>query len=223
MANLPADLPENWTQGQIISPNGTEVGLTEQHGYNYLMQQVNAAQTAINNIVAGLTDVAQETSVQEIIANIGNTDDTGGSSSEGTSMAKLNYLIESLKTILNSTTGTAGLKTLDKIIEEKVNAAVSTITSNGGIKVVKSVQRGVVEFSRSGGSKTVSISSVDTSKAIVLINNETLAYFYESSSHTTYGAILESMTNTSIILSSNRISGFNDFGGSASWQVIEFY
>ena len=24
MAKLPADLPENWTQGQIVSPNGTE-------------------------------------------------------------------------------------------------------------------------------------------------------------------------------------------------------
>lgn len=50
MARLPADLPENWTQGQIISPNGTEVGLTEQHGYNYLMKQVNAAQRAANTI-----------------------------------------------------------------------------------------------------------------------------------------------------------------------------
>lgn len=29
MPKLPADLPENWTQGQTISPNGTEVGLTE--------------------------------------------------------------------------------------------------------------------------------------------------------------------------------------------------
>ena len=48
MASLPADLPENWTQGQIVSPNGTEVGLTEQHGYNYLMKQVNATQQAVN-------------------------------------------------------------------------------------------------------------------------------------------------------------------------------
>ena len=170
------------------------------------------------------TDVAGvKVDVASVNSNIGGTADTGGNSSEGTSMAKLNYLIESLKNVLNSTAGTAGLKTLDKIIEEKVNSAVNTITANGGVKAVKSVQRGVVEFSRSGGSKTVSISSVDTSKAIVLINNGTLAYSYESSSHTTYGAILESMTNTSIILSSNRVSGFNDFGGSASWQVIEFY
>lgn len=29
MAKLPADLPENWTLGQTISPNGTETGLTK--------------------------------------------------------------------------------------------------------------------------------------------------------------------------------------------------
>ena len=58
MANLPADLPTNWTQGQIISPNGTEVGLTEQHGYNYLNEQVNAAQTAVNSIQT-ITDQIQ--------------------------------------------------------------------------------------------------------------------------------------------------------------------
>lgn len=45
--NLPADLPENWTDTQYVSPEGIEVGLTEKHGYNYLMKQVNNAQTAI--------------------------------------------------------------------------------------------------------------------------------------------------------------------------------
>ena len=41
---LPADLPEDWTNDQIVAPNGADVGLTEQHGYNYLAKQVNAAQ-----------------------------------------------------------------------------------------------------------------------------------------------------------------------------------
>ena len=40
---LPADLPENWVLDQIVAPVGTSVGLTQQHGYNYLMEQVNAA------------------------------------------------------------------------------------------------------------------------------------------------------------------------------------
>ena len=36
---LPADLPEDWTGGQTVAPTGAEVGLSEQHGYNYLMEQ----------------------------------------------------------------------------------------------------------------------------------------------------------------------------------------
>ena len=47
---LPADLPTNWQTGQTVSPTGTEVGLTQQHGYNYQSQQINNAQTAINTI-----------------------------------------------------------------------------------------------------------------------------------------------------------------------------
>ena len=49
---LPADLPENWTEGHTVAPDGTDAGLTEQHGYNYLMQQVNAAQTALQQLAA---------------------------------------------------------------------------------------------------------------------------------------------------------------------------
>lgn len=47
---LPANLPENWTIGQTVAPTGAEVGLGETYGYNYLMEQVNAAQAAVNTI-----------------------------------------------------------------------------------------------------------------------------------------------------------------------------
>lgn len=47
---LPADLPEAWQTGQTVAPTGAEVGLSQQHGYNYLMEQVNAAQEAVNTI-----------------------------------------------------------------------------------------------------------------------------------------------------------------------------
>ena len=43
---LPANLPENWTYGQIIAPTGQEVDLPANYGYNYLMNQVNNAQKA---------------------------------------------------------------------------------------------------------------------------------------------------------------------------------
>lgn len=47
---LPQDLPTNWVYGQTIGPQGTDVGLTQQHGYNYLMEQVNAAQQAAQEL-----------------------------------------------------------------------------------------------------------------------------------------------------------------------------
>lgn len=56
--SLPADLPENWTDSQYVSPGGTEVGLTAQHGYNYLNRQVNAVQKAAQEIDAAFEDLA---------------------------------------------------------------------------------------------------------------------------------------------------------------------
>ena len=47
---LPADLPEDWNAGQIVAPDGTAVGLTERHGYNYLMAAVNRAQRGVNEV-----------------------------------------------------------------------------------------------------------------------------------------------------------------------------
>lgn len=54
---LPADLPEDWTYGQTVAPTGAEVGLSEQHGYNYLMEQVNATQEAVNTIGGAFEDL----------------------------------------------------------------------------------------------------------------------------------------------------------------------
>lgn len=58
---LPADLPENWVNTQTIAAAGSDVGLSEKHGYNYLMGQVNATQRAANAIgtaFAGLNPAA---------------------------------------------------------------------------------------------------------------------------------------------------------------------
>lgn len=49
---LPADLPENWEDGQTISAGGVEAGLTIQHGYNYLSKQINDVQSSANEIDA---------------------------------------------------------------------------------------------------------------------------------------------------------------------------
>ena len=55
-APLPADLPEDWVVEQVIAPTGEEVGLSHQHGYNYLMEMVNRAQRSVNQINETLAD-----------------------------------------------------------------------------------------------------------------------------------------------------------------------
>ena len=54
---LPQDLPEDWNDSQYVSPGGVETGLTEKHGYNYLMQQVNATQKAVQELDEGVEKV----------------------------------------------------------------------------------------------------------------------------------------------------------------------
>ena len=55
---LPADLPEDWVENQIVAPEGQSAGLSQQHGYNYLMEQVNAAQTAASQIGGAFSGLA---------------------------------------------------------------------------------------------------------------------------------------------------------------------
>lgn len=50
---LPADLPTDWALGQTVAPEGESAGLSPQHGYNYLMEQVNAAQQAAKELGKG--------------------------------------------------------------------------------------------------------------------------------------------------------------------------
>lgn len=109
MPKLPADLPENWTRGQIVSPNGTETGLTEQHGYNYLMKQVNNTQTEVNNINDALTDVAQQVTVKEIKNKIGTEADADTQPTLFGRLAQLkNVLVEKLAELLTKVMGIDG-------------------------------------------------------------------------------------------------------------------
>lgn len=57
---LPANLPEDWQPNQIVAPDGTAVGLDEQHGYNYLMEQVNDTQEALNGLVMQANSVTAD-------------------------------------------------------------------------------------------------------------------------------------------------------------------
>lgn len=214
MANLPADLPENWTQGQIISPNGTEVGLTEQHGYNYLMGQVNNTQAAVNTLDAtvsdiseGLNSVAQESSVQEVIDGIGVTTDSGATATTGTVMGKLNGILNGIEAM--------------------------------PVGCIKSIQRGTFEFS-SNQDVNITINAVNVNKSIVLVDSSLSAYtkYYISSGICT-GDIRTYITratltnSTTLTLTSNYSTYDYEYGdggsrdgtiyGNANWQVIEFY
>ena len=65
--NLPADLPEDWAENDIVAPEGQSVGLSQQHGYNYLMEAVNNAQTAANQIGEAFSGLATTQDMDEML------------------------------------------------------------------------------------------------------------------------------------------------------------
>lgn len=77
---LPADLPENWSIGQIVAPAGADVGLDQQHGYNYLMQQVNAAQQAVNTMNNAFSGLATTEDLANVAATVQYTQVTAAAS-----------------------------------------------------------------------------------------------------------------------------------------------
>lgn len=183
MPKLPADLPENWTQGQTISPNGTEVGLTEKHGYNYLMKQVNDTQTEVNNINTALTDVAQQATVDEINNKIGTESDADTQPTLFGRLAQLkNVLLEKLAEVLTKVTG----------IDTKVGTsedAAGTATLFGQVKdisekmptgIIKSVQKIIINYQTvdrvtdpdyGQAYKDYTISPINKDKAFVLVTS----------------------------------------------------
>lgn len=81
---LPADLPEDWTSGQTIAPAGADVGLSEQHGYNYLMEQVNAAQRALNAVNESFDTISGKRTCRFVV----------GTSAAGWTQADCDYLCD---------------------------------------------------------------------------------------------------------------------------------
>ncbi|WP_281713540.1 hypothetical protein [Anaerotignum lactatifermentans] len=171
MPKLPANLPENWTQGQTISPNGTETGLTEQHGYNYLMKQVNNTQTEVNNINDALPDVAQQATVNDIKNKIGTEADADTQPTLFGRLAQVkNVLLEKLTELLTKITG----------IDGKIGTsgdAVGSATLFGQIKTIVDTIAGkkyrysdTVQHTESATYSTTNAES--WGKAIVLYNFE---------------------------------------------------
>lgn len=75
MANKPISpltqsLPTNWTSGQIVAPNGSDVGYEEKYGYNYLMQTVNAIIQAVNSINNAFDGLIANTDSVDLTKNV---------------------------------------------------------------------------------------------------------------------------------------------------------
>lgn len=224
MPKLPADLPENWTRGQIVSPNGTETGLTEQHGYNYLMKQVNDTQTEVNNINTALTDVAQQATVNEIKNKIGEESDADTQPTLFGRLAQLKkVLLEKLAEVLTKITG----------IDGKIGTSVDTsgtLTLFGQVKSisekmptgsVKSIQRGTVSYSKKEDTKKISISRVNPEKCFVILN----VTGDINSSHAgrfVTGSIVQSLTETELTIYT-RGDNITNLSMTISWQVIECF
>jgi len=152
-------------------------------------------------------DVAKEGSVQTVntIVNsintntntiVANTAYSATANKTGTLSQKESYSIGLLE---NATYGLNALK---------------TAVTGGNIPVVKSVQRGTISSTTSGGTITTTISTIDTAKSFILINASNSATANASF------AVVSALTSAFFTVQ------FLNTAGAAvlvSWQVIEFY
>lgn len=83
---LPADLPENWQAEQIVAPTGEEVGLSRQHGYNYLMEMVNRTQRGVNSVNEAFESVSGKRTCRFVV----------GTSTAGWTAADCDYLCDGI-------------------------------------------------------------------------------------------------------------------------------
>lgn len=125
------------------------------------------------------------------------------------------------KKYLNSTMGTEGEKPLNEIITSVGNS----IMSEGGVRVVKSVQRGsVYDGGTSSSSKTVTISRINRNKSILIINAKSPTGGDPGYGYTCSGYI-DSDTSIRLypIRSVDPTQSDTPHRYDYYWQVIEFY
>ena len=101
---------------------------------------------------------------------------------------------------------------LNTVISDTINTLNTTVTNGFNKGSVKSVQRGKYSASSGEKSTTITISSVNTSKSIILINGDA-----SYSSDVAHQLMVSSFSSTSFKIEGQ---GYLD---SFSWQVIEFY
>lgn len=75
---LPGDLPEDWQLNEIVAPEGSDAGLSEQHGYNYLMEAVNNAHIALNELGAAFSGLATQEDLEALLTAVVQVSYNGG-------------------------------------------------------------------------------------------------------------------------------------------------
>lgn len=167
---------------------------------------------------------------------MGTKGDTGGSATEGTVFGKLNALISNLIThmeswtitragyidIINTSTKTNNTASETGNLSQKMSHIINLIKNKG---TVKSVQRGVTTLQNSlNGAAQVSISSVNPSKCLVILDGSIQPSAITDMAYTPYVYALaatqltikandETMTTAQPVLDKAKIS----------WQIVEFY
>lgn len=219
MPKLPADLPENWTRGQIVSPNGIETGLTEKHGYNYLMKQVNNTQTEVNNINTALTDVAQQATVDKINNKIGTEADADTQPTLFGRLAQVKkVLLEKLAELLTKVTGIDGKigDIGDPAGEESLVGLIKNIPKTVPTGAIKSVQSGHITAIKTGGVADVTINTVKPEKCIC-----TVIGGYQSSN--LRPAVIKELSSTKLKIITLGMTGESSNNVAIYWEVAEFY
>lgn len=139
--------------------------------------------------------------VQEILDKIGETADTGGSTTLGSVMAKLN---EILKKAGSGTTG----KTIIQILEELLQQP----------KIIKHIQRGTASFAHNTKSLNIVLSGfTNLGKMVVILNGVTT--YVASGNVSVYLPYITELSLTSLSLAVN-VQATN--AKTISYQVIEF-
>lgn len=169
--------------------------------------------------------------VVDISGLIGTKTDTGGTTSDGTVMAKLNKIltdwtnaragkIDTINNAIGQTNNTGGTASAGTVMA-KLNKLLSTVSSGVGIK---SVQRGTFEETPTEpGPSTaikISISTINPAKTFIIINGGASAGYSGSSS--AVRGYISAVTSNSFTYQTSRAT-LAIGNGLVSYQVVEFY
>ncbi len=205
----------------------------------------------LNGIVSTSNSILGKTN--DITNKVGSVSDVSSSSTIFGKLngigAKVSDLLAPLTQKIGNTADTASQQTLFGKLKA-VKDDISVINANTVRGAVKSVQRGIVTFNDNDYSsrnekyidRTVTISSVNPSKSLILINNSLagtvntgMSQYTANTSYREFDgrqSILKSFNSTNFVLSvCYQRYGYSYDGssststkyGSVSWQVIEFY